>query len=222
MLLSTGDIMQETQSIKNSRLKQEGIKLLFIAVGSFLYGIGTSAFIYPHRLLLGGTTGISVILNAFMPFSPAAILTALNYGLLFLALVILGKEAFLKNLLGSVLTTTSIAYFAGVFTEEDPPLDSLLGSAVIGAAIIALASALMFYVGASSGGTDIVALIVKKFVPNIHVGRALLLTDFLIVLVGGLLSGLAIGLCSLLGLVIKTGGIDLIIAAINKRNHPKE
>ncbi len=214
--------MQETQSIKNSRLKQEGVKLLFIAVGSFLYGIGTSAFIYPHRLLLGGTTGISVILNAFMPFSPATILTALNYGLLFLALVILGKEAFLKNLLGSVLTTTSIAYFAGVFTEEDPPLDSLLGSAVIGAAIIALASALMFYVGASSGGTDIVALIVKKFVPNIHVGRALLLTDFLIVLVGGLLSGLAIGLCSLLGLIIKTGGIDLIIAWINKRNHPEE
>ena len=73
----------------------------------------------------------------------------------------------------------------------------------------------MFYVDSSSGGTDIIALIVKKF-SNIKIGKALLITDVLIVLVGGVLSGLTIFLSSFLGLLIKTLGIDLVISIISK------
>ncbi len=194
-------------------VKQEVFKYLFIITGSFLYGVGTSIFIYPHSLLLGGTTGISVILNAFLPFPPEDILTVLNYALLFLALIVLGKIAFMRNVVGAVLTTISISSIAKIFTDRDPVAGNPLLSVIIGAALVALASALMFYVGASSGGTDIIALIVRKYIP-IHVGRALLLTDFLIVVIGGILSGPVIGLCSVLGLIIKTTGIDAIIRLI--------
>ena len=81
--------------------------------------------------------------------------------------------------------------------------------------VIAVASGIMFYVDSSSGGTDIIALIVKKF-SNIKIGKALLITDVLIVLVGGVLSGLTIFLSSFLGLLIKTLGIDLVISIISK------
>ena len=70
-------------------------------------------------------------------------------------------------------------------------------------------------VDSSSGGTDIVALIVQRFF-HLHIGRALLVTDILIVLTGGLLSGGAILLSSLIGLLIKTLGIDLVIAWIGR------
>jgi uncharacterized membrane-anchored protein YitT (DUF2179 family) len=88
-------------------------------------------------------------------------------------------------------------------------------STIVGATLIAIASGIMFYVDSSSGGTDIIALIVKKF-SNIKIGKALLITDVLIVLVGGVLSGLTIFLSSFLGLLIKTLGIDLVISIISK------
>ena len=88
-------------------------------------------------------------------------------------------------------------------------------SAVMGASLIAIASGIMFYVKSSSGGTDIIALIVKKY-SNINIGKALLITDFLIVIVGGLLSGYIILASSFVGLLIKTFGIDFVIEIINK------
>ena len=62
----------------------------------------------------------------------------------------------------------------------------------------------------SSGGTDIIALIVKKF-SGIKIGKALLMTDVLIVLVGGALSGITVLISSSVGLLIKALGIDLVI-----------
>ena len=74
----------------------------------------------------------------------------------------------------------------------------------------------MFYVDSSSGGTDIIALIVKKF-SGIKIGKALLMTDVLIVLVGGALSGITVLISSSVGLLIKALGIDLVIFLIKKR-----
>ena len=79
----------------------------------------------------------------------------------------------------------------------------------------------MFYVDSSSGGTDVIALIVKKF-SGIKIGMALLITDVLIVLVGGLLSGITILISSFLGLLVKTFGIDFVIRIIKKIKAKKE
>ena len=73
----------------------------------------------------------------------------------------------------------------------------------------------MFYVDSSSGGTDIIALIVKKY-STLQIGKALLVTDLLIVIVGGILSGLELALSSLLGLLVKTLGIDFVIALVKR------
>jgi uncharacterized membrane-anchored protein YitT (DUF2179 family) len=91
--------------------------------------------------------------------------------------------------------------------------------AVIGAVIIAIASAILFFVGSSSGGTDIVALVVRRFF-TIHIGRALFLTDILIVLVGGALTSLPLLLCSALGLAIKAFGIDAFVALYARLARP--
>ncbi len=74
----------------------------------------------------------------------------------------------------------------------------------------------MFYVDSSSGGTDIIALIVRKF-SRLQIGKALLITDVLIVIIGGVLSSYTILFSSVLGLLIKTLGIDLVIHFIKKR-----
>ena len=73
----------------------------------------------------------------------------------------------------------------------------------------------MFFVDSSSGGTDIIALIVKKF-SGIQIGKALLITDILIVLIGGWFLGITLLISSVVGLLIKTLGIDFVISIIKK------
>jgi uncharacterized membrane-anchored protein YitT (DUF2179 family) len=124
-----------------------------------------------------------------------------------------------RTLVGSVLTTVFIGVLELPLTLEAPLIPNIYASAAVGAALIALASGILFYVDSSSGGTDIIALIVRKF-SSIRIGRALLLTDVLIVLVGGALSGAVLLVGSFAGLLIKTLGIDLMISLIaQKRKH---
>ena len=187
-----------------------------ILLGSVLYALGTVLFIFPQRLLLGGTSGISVILESLLPFSPGTILMILNFSLIVLAFAVLGRTMAVKTLVGSVLTTVGVGVFERWFALETPLIGNVYLSAVVGAVVIALAGAIVFYVGSSSGGTDIVALIVRKF-SDIRIGRALLITDALIVLVGGALSGITVLAASFVGLLIKTFGIDLCIGVFAKR-----
>lgn len=187
----------------------------FILIGSLLYAISTVCFIFPSGLLLGGTSGISVILTEFLGSTPGTILTVINIVLLLLALVLLGKSMALKTLVGSLLTTLFISLFEGILKIEAPIIDIKIVSALIGAAIIALASALMLYVDSSSGGTDIIALIIKKF-SGINIGGALFISDILIVIIGGILSGLTVFVASLAGFLVKVFGVDAIINIMKK------
>ena len=188
---------------------------LLILLVSLLYAVSTLVFIFPHSLLLGGTSGISVILEAFLPFSPGKILTVINSVLIVLAFLLLGRDMGTKTLVGSILTTGFIGALEQVLVFEQPVLTNCFASAAVGAAIISIASGIMFHVDSSSGGTDVIALIVKKY-SNIRIGRALLVTDVLIVIAGGLLSGWMLFFGSVLGLLIKTLGIDFVIGRIQK------
>ena len=196
-------------------MKQKVMEYAWIVLGSVLYAVSTVLFIFPKGLLLGGTSGISVILEAFLPFSPGTILMVINFALIVLAFAMLGREMAVKTLVGSVLTTLFVGLLERPLTVEKPLIDNVYLSAAVGAAIIALASGIMFWVDSSSGGTDVIALIVKKFW-HIQIGKALLLTDVLIVLVGGALAGLPLLLSSFMGLLIKTLGIDAVIACIKR------
>lgn len=191
------------------------VEYFLILLGSIFYAISTVLFIFPHSLLLGGTSGISVILNFFLQFSPANILMIINFSLIIVAFFVLGKSMGLKTLIGSSVTTIFIGIFEKIFDYKEPIIQNQYISAVIGATIIAVASGIMFYVGSSSGGTDVVALIIRKF-SNIKIGKALLITDVLIVIAGGFLSNYVILICSFIGLLVKTLGVDFIISQITK------
>ena len=196
-------------------------EFILITVGSLLYAVSTNLFIFPSGVIIGGTSGISVILTYVLDFSPGTIITVINIALILLAFLLLGKDMAIKTLVGSVLTTVFIGGLEKPLTLSSPLIESKLLSALIGAAIIAVASGIMFYVDSSSGGTDIIALIVKKY-SRIKIGKALLVTDILIVLGGGLLSGFEILVIFTAGFLVKVLGIDLVILIIEKFLKKKE
>jgi uncharacterized membrane-anchored protein YitT (DUF2179 family) len=102
-----------------------------------------------------------------------------------------------------------------LFKLDGPIISNNFLSAIVGSSIIALASSILFFVGSSSGGTDIIALIVQKFI-KIDIGKAMIISDVLIVIVGGAVSGLSIALSSVVGFLVKTIGIDLIIGFMRR------
>ena len=193
---------------------------LLIILGSAMYALSTVTFIFPGGLLLGGTSGISVILTEFLPFSPGVILMVINFALIFLAFAVLGLGMGIKTIAGSAFTAAFIALFEKLFSIKTAPVSNPFLSTVIGAVIIAVASGILFFVKSNSGGTDIIALIVQKF-SGIQIGRALLVTDVLIVIVGGIISGFTILLSSAVGLLVKTLGIDVVIRLIKKFTRPR-
>ncbi|MBE6639751.1 MAG: YitT family protein [Ruminococcaceae bacterium] len=187
-----------------------------IVFASILYAFSTYFFIFPSGIFLGGTSGISVILNYFIPFSPGIILMMINITLLILALLLLGKEMAIRIFVGSLVTTVAIGGLEILFPSPDPIIPNIYISCVIGSILICIASATLFYVRSSSGGTDIAAQIINKYT-KMNIGKALLCTDILIVIVGGIISGCSIAVASVIGLLIKTFGIDFMIAFI--QNH---
>ncbi len=186
-----------------------------ITLGSLLYGVGTVLFIFPNEILLGGTSGIALLISRWFSVAPGTVSVIMNLALLVSAFFILGRGMALKTAVGAGLTAISIGIFEKVFALESPILENDFASAAAGAAIIALASAMMFYVDSSSGGTDIIALVVKKYT-KINIGTALLISDFAIVIVGGIVMGGWTILSSFEGFLIKVLGIDLIIYVIRR------
>ena len=207
--------------MKTSKKKRMLLELVWIFVGSALYAVSTVLFVFPHGLLLGGTSGISVILTSALPFSPGVILMIINFTLIIAAFAVLGRGMAFKTLIGSILTTVFVGAAEKLIPMANAPISNPYISALTGAAVIALASGVMFYVDSSSGGTDIVALIVRKY-SGIRIGRALLITDILIVLVGGLMSAYTILFSSVIGLLVKTLGIDLVILTVKRLTASKE
>jgi uncharacterized membrane-anchored protein YitT (DUF2179 family) len=182
---------------------------------SLLYAISTLLFVFPHSLLLGGTSGISVILESVTRLTPGSMLMAINTALIAVAFFLLGKEMGIKTLVGSLATSTFIGLLEPLLTFKTAVIPNLFLSAFVGAGLIAIASSGLFYVKSSSGGTDVLALILKKYT-GFQTGRALLITDILIVVVGGLLAGQTLFLSSLMGLLVKTTGIDIMTSVIQK------
>jgi uncharacterized membrane-anchored protein YitT (DUF2179 family) len=190
---------------------------LLILVYSLLYALSTLLFVFPHSLLLGGTSGISVILESVTRLTPGSMLMAINTALIAVAFFLLGKEMGTKTLIGSLATSTFIGLLEPLLTFENAVIPNLFVSAAVGAGLIAVASSGLFYIKSSSGGTDVLALILRKYT-GFQTGRALLITDILIVIVGGLLADQTLFLSSLMGLLVKTTGIDMMTSVMHK--HP--
>lgn len=200
-------------------MKKSLLTYLLITVCSVLYGAGVSLFIFPAGIVLGGTGGISVIICRCVPVSAGAVSTVLNGALIIVGFLVLGREMGVRTLWGAA-TTALFIYIIEIAFEGIMPLTlGPVASAVAGGTIIASATGLLFALGSSSGGTDVIALIVNKKL-GASVGGGLLIADVITVTVGGILDG-RIAFASAIGFVIKFVGADFVVRFIKGRARSK-
>lgn len=196
---------------------KDGVKdFLRITAGSAALVIGNYFFKFPNKFVYGGVTGLSVLIGARVPtVSTATVNLIINALFLILGFVLLGRKFGIKTIYATVLMTASISILEKVYPMPAPFTDELMLEFSISILLTAFGSAMLFHCEASSGGTDIIAMILKKYTGN-DIGWMLMLSDVLVVLAAFFVFDIRTALFSSLGLLIKSLIIDTAVAQLNR------
>lgn len=196
-------------------LKKRISEFLQMSVGMVLLTVGVYFFKIPNGFSTGGVSGIGTLLGTLCPqLSPATWISLINILLLLVGFVVLGRDTGAKTVYCSLLFSGLTSLCEWLVPLSAPLTDQPFLELCYAILLTGCGSALAFNVGASSGGTDIVALILKKY-SRLNVGKALLCTDFLIAAGAFYVFGIKAGLYSILGLFSKAFLVDGIIENIN-------
>ncbi|MBQ7960591.1 MAG: YitT family protein [Clostridia bacterium] len=196
--------------MKSKQLKS----FIFMNIGCILLSVGVYFFKIPNGFATGGVTGIGTILGKLFPITPAVWIWILNGALLLLGFWFLGWKNSLKTIYCSMFYS-ALTYLFELFIPLSAPLTNQpLLELVYAMLLTAIGSAMIFNSDASSGGTDIAALIMKKFT-DIDVGKALLAVDFVVAVSSFFVFNTQAGLFSLLGLFSKAFLVDSVIESLN-------
>ncbi len=186
-----------------------------LTLGTLILTVGVYFFKYPNNFAMGGVSGLSVVLARILPFAtPAGIVTVLNVFYLIIGFIFLGRKIGVRTVYCSLLFSLALSVLEVAVPISAPLTDQPTLELCFAVLLPGLGSALVFNREGSTGGSDILALILKKYL-KIEVGRALLLADCLVVAVSFFTFNVQTGLYSLLGLLAKAFLVDSVIENIN-------
>jgi uncharacterized membrane-anchored protein YitT (DUF2179 family) len=154
-----------------------------VLLGSAVFALGFHWFLSPNLINVGGLSGVSLLLTSILGFGGVGLFTAiLNVPVFFLGYRHLGREFFLRSLWG-MLTSS---FFLEVFSAIPAPHTETLLGALTGGAVGGLGLGLVFLQGASTGGVDIIARLLKGKFPELSLGKLIFCVDILVVALTGL------------------------------------
>ena len=161
----------------------KGKHFLLLTVSTLIMAIGTYFFKFTNNFTFGGITGLAVLI------AKTGLMTASDFNfvasmtLLVIGMIVLGKKFAAKTAYCSILLSVTLSFLERVCPMKAPLTDQPMLELCFAIALPALGSAILFNIGSSSGGTDIIAMILKKY-SSFNIGPALMLSDLLITIAG--------------------------------------
>lgn len=181
-----------------------------LIVGCLLIALSFVLFFDPHSIAPGGLTGLAVIINYLFNIPLWFVNLIFNVPLFILAYKVLTKRECLKTLLGIVFFTLALNLFEN-FANFQITNDVLL-STLTGGVILGLGLGVIFNINGTTGGTDLIGLILNRWLPSISVPKLMGVADFIVVMSSIFATGkIEIGLYSALGLYIAVVVSDMVI-----------
>lgn len=214
---------KDTSKNKTLTPKQKKVLLIkraiLLHVGIMLMSVSVYFFQTPNKFTLGGIAGIAILLSSSIPseiFTQAVYMIIINIILIFVGLAFLGKQCTLLTIYSSVLYTLIIALFERTIPLNGPLTEDKFLEICYSVLTFGVGGALIFNCGASSGGTDIIALILKKFT-KLNVGVSLMIIDLLVICISiYTFNQLDLVFYSFLGLFARTFLLDGVIESFGK------
>ncbi len=196
------------------KLLHYGAKYAIITLSITIMSVGVYFFKFPNNFVFGGVTGAAALVAKLTPLSASAFSSAANIVLLVVGLIFLGREFALTTGYATLVMSVELMVLEKLVPLSGPLSDQPMLDLLFAIALPAIASALLFNVGASSGGTDIIALIVEKYTHLHSIATALFLTDLFMVVAACFVFDLYTALYSFVGLTVKSLVIDAVLEKI--------
>ena len=174
-----------------------------LTFSTLIMAFGTYFFKFTNNFTFGGITGLAVLVARTGLVSAGDFNLVASMILLVIGLFVLGKKFAAKTAYCSILLSVALSAMERIWPMDGPLTDQPMLELCFAIALPALGSAILFNIGASSGGTDIIAMILKKY-SSFDIGRALMISDALITFIGFFIFDIETGLYSVLGLAIRS------------------
>lgn len=172
--------------MKRNHITPKGVLSLLqtsvsVLIGNALLAFFVAAFVMPHNIIMGGTTGIGIVLNRTLSIDTAVLIFIINNVLLIFGGIILGKKFFLTTVASSVLYPVMLAIMMRIPGIDSITENSLL-AALFGGCVEGISVGMLMRIGSSTGGMDVVNLILNKW---FHLPVALFVSITDVIVVGG-------------------------------------
>ena len=198
------------------KLKLKNFSLLTIS--TLIMAVGIYFFKFANNFTFGGITGIAVLVAKFLPISASDFSFVVNILLLIIGWIVLGKSFAEKTAYSTILLSVSLSLLERIYHMSHPLTNEPLLELIFAILLPALGSAILFNIGASSGGTDVIAMILKKYT-SVDIGKCLMISDLIFTLAGFLVFNVKTGLYSLFGLIMRSALIDNFIESFNRSKY---
>lgn len=185
-----------------------------LTASTLIMAVGIYFFKFTNNFTFGGITGLAVLVAKSGVISASDFSFVANMILLVVGWIILGKKFAAKTAYSSILLSVALSGMERIWPMQHPLTDQPILELAFAIALPSIGSAILFNIGASSGGTDVIAMIMKKYT-SADIGKALLITDFFITLAGCFVFDITTGLYSFLGLALRSFMIDGFIESLN-------
>ena len=211
---------------RKKKIKSTVLYWIVLNFGIILLAVGVFFFKGPNNFATGGVSGIAIILSRFVtpmvPFlTQSVIMLIMNSALLLIGFIFLGKGCTFKTVYCSLMYSFEMWVFEIILDACNvslPLTNQTFLEFLYAMLLTGIGSAILFNCNASSGGTDIIALIIKKFT-KLNIGKALFATDLLIASSTFFIFDIKTGLFSILGLFFKAFLVDSVIESIGKSKY---
>lgn len=188
-------------------------RYLLLTVGSLIMAVGVYFFKFPNNFSTGGVSGLSLILGRMLPseiLTPSTFVLIINTALLIVGFIFLGRNFAFSTVYCSMLLSLAVNVMERFYPMAQPLTNQPLLELCFAVLLPAFGSAILFNLNASSGGTDIIAMIVRKYT-SLNIGMALMVADALITVAGLFCFGIQAGLFCILGLLMKSVLVDYVM-----------
>jgi len=185
-----------------------------VAAGSLISGIAINTFLIPHHLFSGGVSGVAMILYFLFNWPIGVQIIVLNIPIFYAAYRLLDREYVVCGIFGMLIF--SLATDATRFLSTLNLVDDTLLAAIYGGVISGIGSGMIFRVSGSAGGTDTVAIIIKKYY-SINVGLVGFSINVFLMLVAAVLFGVKPAMYTLLSFFVGSRVTDAVIEGLNRK-----
>lgn len=189
-----------------------------LTISTLIMAVGIYFFKFANNFTFGGITGVAVLVAKFLPISASDFSFVVNILLLIIGWIVLGKSFAEKTAYSTILLSVSLSLLERIYPMSHPLTNEPLLELIFAILLPALGSAILFNIGASSGGTDVIAMILKKYT-SVDIGKGLMISDLIFTLAGFLVFNVKTGLYSLFGLIMRSALIDNFIESFNRSKY---